>query len=184
MENLARITMEMGGKFELHSKAISQQVAQQAAVANIGGSREMQKYISEAKKLVDASADDLDNYAKEMNPALTDFKKYIGTVFTTFDTAYEIAASELHPPDEKKQEDIEGLKTFLNTIELVQGQVSAFQQTIEGLPALTSKFKKARRNTSKVLGELVAEMRLAFIRGNQILDKIAKEKKNDMEENV
>jgi hypothetical protein len=172
MENLAGITTTMGGKFELHTKAISQQVELQTTVANMGGSREMQKYISEAKRLVDDAANDLDNYAKEMQPALTNFKKYIGTVFTTLETAYEIATSELELNDSKKKEDIEGLKILLNTMEVVQGQVSSFQQTIESLPALTSKFKKARRNTSKVLGELVAEIRLAFIRGSTLVATI------------
>jgi prefoldin subunit 5 len=172
LENLAKLTIDIGVKFESHTKAVTQQTEGQTRVAHMGGSREMQKYISEAKSIIDDSANDLNNYAKEMNPELIHFKNDINTILKTFETTYEFATQELDIPESKKREDIDGLKTLLNTMEGVQGQITVFQQSVERLPALTGKFKKARRNTTGVLGELVAAIRLATMRGRELINKI------------
>ena len=72
----------------------------------------------------------------------------------------------------EKKEDIEALKKFVETMAGVVNKITDFQETVRNIPALTTKFKKAQKHATSVLGELVADLKISIDQGNDILSQI------------
>lgn len=171
-ERLVKINEFITEKMNVHTIAANEHSQKQAQAERIGGSRKMQEYITKAKKIIDDSANDLEIYARDMKPELISLKTNMGIILSTFENAYKFAVEELKMPATKQQDDIKGLKGMIDTMVTIQDQTSSFQSTLESLPALTGKFKKARKSATSVLGELVAELRIATDRGISILHEL------------
>ena len=78
------------------------------------------------------------------------------------------ANSELgNPTDENIQQVFERLMSELKS---AQDSTARFQASIESIPVLTGKFKRARRRAAAILGELIAEMSLTADEARQTLE--------------
>ncbi|MDD5015281.1 MAG: hypothetical protein PHW73_09335, partial [Atribacterota bacterium] len=85
---------------------------------------------------------------------------------------YICANEKFETPDEKKQKDAGAVHEFIKTIVTLVYEIMIFQESITNLPALTTKFNKARKHATTVLGELIAEIKIAIDQGNNILKQI------------
>ena len=54
----------------------------------------------------------------------------------------------------------QALKNLITGLESAQVFTAGFQDSVYSVPALTGKFKLAKRNAAVILGELIAEMSL------------------------
>ena len=65
---------------------------------------------------------------------------------------------ELNSGKDNNYEDLETLRNLIETMKTVTGQVGGFQKAMQEAPALTGKFRNARRRGVSMLGELIAEI--------------------------
>lgn len=176
MTDMAEYTKQIGEQLNVHTESANRLLEKYGNKTKVGGSRESQKYLSEAKDVVNSAARDLDSYTKKMIPHVSALKTDIGMMLNRFHDAYSFTDKQFEMTEEQKSKDVEGLREFIATMESVVGQITVFQVTITNLPALTIQFNKARKHAAAILGALIAEIKIAIDQGNDILRKIDPEK--------
>jgi len=164
-------TIQIGNQFRIHTKSINELMDKYGNKQNIGGSRVAQGYLSSAKELVDSSAQDLEVYTTNMKPLVSIIKIDLSSISNHFRNVY-FAEERLGKSNEQKIKDVAALNYFYENMKNVVEQMTSFQRTISILPALTTKFNKAKRHATSMLGELIAEMKIAIDQGSSILSQI------------
>ena len=138
------------------------------------GSRANPELVKSVREVADQAAEDLEHFAIQMASDIKVFAHMTSALFEHVDRVRRIRA-EFDVPSE--QDDAEGneLKKLVENITTSQATTASFQSLVAGLPALTSKVRKARRRASLVLGELVAELQKSQSRGRQLLNTLTDE---------
>jgi hypothetical protein len=171
MGEMTQYTAEIGEQLAAHTRSANELMQKYGNKPQIGGSRDAQKFLSEAKEVVDSAAKDLDSFTTRMTPNVVTLRANLGSMLGRFRDAYFFAREELATPEEQKREAIEALGKFVETMAGVVSNITGFQESITKLPALITKFKRARKRATSILGELVAEIKLAIDQGHEILNQ-------------
>ena len=112
--------------------------------------------MSRARAIVDAAAQDLEEYSEAMTDTLAQYRIHSRAMLQNFRAAYE-SARELWSDDTRK-ENRQALTGLVSAMESTLHSTAEFQATLRRLPALTGRFKRARNQAATMLGELIAEI--------------------------
>lgn len=172
MEELAECTANIGEKLNVHTESAKKLMEKHGNRKTIGGSRDAQTYLSKAKDVVNSAGKDLESYTVKISPKIAALKTDFGVMLTRFRDSYNFSNEQLETPKEEKLKSVDALRSFIDTMVGVVAQITSFQEAVSNLPALTTKFSKARKHTASALGELIAEIKIAADQGNDILKEI------------
>jgi hypothetical protein len=172
MIEMAEYTKQIGEQLNKHTESANRLMEKYGNKVIVGGSRESQKYLSEAKAVVNSAASDLDSYTKRVSPNIAALKTDLGVILSRFRDVYIFTDGEFKRTEEQKKEDAEAFREFTETMKTVVGQITAFQVSITNLPALTGQLNKARKHTAAILGALIAEIKIAIDQADDILGNI------------
>lgn len=151
--NMSEHIILVGKKFVKRTEEINA-VKQSLAKSRTADGPGQQRNASQLKQIINVAADDLEQFAGEL---IQDVDAYR--------TDNRVMLSALRAVLATRQElDLDGSKELTSLLELVvnmktvKDQVGGFQQAMRNAPALTGRFKKARRRGVSMLGELIAEV--------------------------
>jgi len=176
-EKMSTYTMQIGDQFTIHTKSVHELIDKYADKQNIGGSRVAQVYLSEAREIVDNSARDLEVYTTNMKPLISILKNDLGSISNHFRNVY-FAGERFGKSVDEKAKDVSALNYFYDNMKSVVEQMTSFQRSISNLPPLTTKFNKAKRQATSMLGDLIAEMKIAIDQGNCFLAQLNEQRSN------
>ncbi len=126
-------------------------------VKHVGGSRAQQEFVADARVIVDLAAQNLGAFVQAMAPSVEKYRTHSRAMFSHLRNVLQ-AHSELgSPTDEDIQQTLENL---ISDVTSAQDGTASFQASLESVPALTGKFKRAKRRAAAILGEFIAEMSL------------------------
>ena len=182
VENLHSVTKAMTVTFESMSKHIKlvgekiskrakeiEEVQQSQAKARTADGATQQLDVARLKNIINGAADDVMEFvgdlAQDVDAYRVDNRVMLSELRGMLEVRREFNSG--------KDNDYEDLKTFRNLIETmktVKGQVGGFQKSIQEAPALTGKFKNARRRGVSMLGELIAEISFSIDETKDIID--------------
>lgn len=135
----------------------------------IGGSRAQQQFVGQARATVDRAAGNLDDFTTAMTPNVEQFKIQNRAFFDNMRSAFQ-AGAEFGPRD--VAEDREALAKLIPVVYQSREHVMAFQASISRVPALTGRFKRSRKRTAAILGEMVAEMSFSIQEATTLLEQM------------
>lgn len=170
--NMTEYTVHIGEQFNVHTESANNLMEKYGDKPKIGGSRDAQKYLTKAKEVVDNAGSDLETYTGKMRPQISALKTDLQVMLNRFRDVYIFANEKFETSEEQKQKDAGALHEFIETMVTLVGKIMIFQESITNLPALTTKFNKARKHATTVLGELIAEIKITIDQGNNILKQI------------
>jgi len=170
--NMTEYTVHIGEQFNVHTESANNLMGKYGDKPKIGGSRDAQKYLTKAKEVVDNAGSDLETYTGKMRPQISALKTDLQVMLNRFRDVYIFANEKFETSEEQKQKDAGALHEFIETMVTLVGEIMIFQESITNLPALTTKFNKARKHATTVIGELIAEIKIAIDQGNNILKQI------------
>ncbi len=136
---------------------------------HVGGSRSEQLFVSRARETVDHAAEDLDAFVTAMSSNVENYRIHSRTLFAHLRNAMN-AGNEFQPS--RADENREALAKLIEILRSSRDATSVFQATISHVPALTGRFKRARKRTAEVLGEFVAEMLFTIEEAQRLLDDL------------
>ena len=145
---------------------INEELKQQKAV---GGSSDQQQFLAKARKTIDLSADNLNDFATAMAPNVEEFKVQNRAMFDNMRRAFQ-AGAEMGPRD--SAEDREALSKLIPIIHESRKNVMAFQASISHVPGLTGRFKRSRKRSAAILGEVVAELSFSIQEATAFLEEM------------
>lgn len=156
------ILRKIGNNFEELTIKIQDRTA---ALNKLSGTSESIR-IREGKRIVNQVAEDLFNFVNRSKVEIPIFKSNYEVAFKAFSNSYSIWQTLDADKDdlEKVRESIEFLKEM--TIGLISN-VSAFRETIENLPHMTSLLNKAKKQTLEVLDALKKELEFTLQLANE-----------------
>ncbi len=170
---MSEYILDIGDKFHIHTESFNKLEKKYRNKPKTGGRiNNKLKYIAEVKKIVNNSASDLESYTAKMRPQISTLKIYLPVTLNRFCDVYIFANENFEMSDEQKRKDTESLLEVIVNMETVVGQIISFQESIANLPAFTAQFNKARKHAATLLGELIAEIKIAIDQGNDILKQI------------
>lgn len=140
---------------------------QHGVVRHVGGSRSQQEFVARARENVDRAAGDLDEFVSAMTPSVEQYRLHSRLMFAQLRNARK-AGSEFETGN--TDEDREALKQLINVLQTSRESTGTFQASISQVPALSGRFKRARKRTAAVLGELIAEMSITIDEAKRLLD--------------
>ncbi|MDD5013759.1 MAG: hypothetical protein PHW73_01480, partial [Atribacterota bacterium] len=170
--NMTEYTVHIGEQFNVHTESANNLMRKYGDKPKIGGSRDAQKYLTRAKEVVDNARSDLETYTGKMRPQISALKTDLQVMLNRFRNVYIFANEKFETPEEQKQKDAGALHEFIKTMVTLVDEIMIFQESITNLPALTTKFNKARKHATTVLRELIAEIKIAIDQANNILKQI------------
>jgi len=72
-----------------------------------------------------------------------------------------------------------GLENLISTLKGTRDHIDAFQSTIARTPPMTAKYRRAARQTARVLGEFIAELSVSIDEAERILNDLRGENGGD-----
>lgn len=169
MNALTEETKRVGDETSARSAEIDQIRQQLDAQKNIGGSRSQQQLVADTKASIDRAAENLDDFVKAIVPRIEQYRTHSRALFENYRQAY-VTSPDLGTRDTSG--DRTALVTLIDAIESSRQHVISFQSTVSELPALTSRFKRSRKRTAAMLGELVAEMSFTVDEAKGLLEQL------------
>ena len=159
LEQLSEDTIRIGNEMNSRTGEINTLYREHEKVKHIGGSKAQQKFVAQSRQNVDQAAENLDDFALSMIVNVEAYRVHSRAMFSHLrdgvNETQELGNTE-------NTEDLAALDTLVKgLIEGIAG-ISKFQAAIAKVPALTGKFKRARRRTAAILGELIAEFSLTI----------------------
>lgn len=115
-----------------------------------------------AKRLIAKAADDMDQFARRMEAELPLFSQRLESGMNALVRAAQMT-SEFSVGDkdlEQVEQNLESVRQFRSTIVSVEGQITAFQQTVAELPRMTTTLNRAKRAVVNILQRLIDEFQL------------------------
>lgn len=165
-ENTARIGEEMHKR----TAEIDALQRQHEEGKHVGGSRAQQEFISDARRIVDLAAQNLGDFVQAMAPSVEEYRTHSRAMFAHLRNGLH-AHSELgNAPEEDSQQ---ALETIISGLKSAQASTAGFQDSIDSVPALTGKFKRAKKRAATILGKLIAEMSLTMDEAQKTLDSLS-----------
>ncbi len=108
-----------------------------------------------------------------MIPSVEEYRTHSRAMFSNLRNGLQ-ANSELgNPTDENIQQ---GLEDLISHMTSAQDSTASFQASIDSVPALTGKFKRAKRRAAAILGELIAEISLTADEVQKTLEMVRSQK--------
>jgi uncharacterized protein DUF4062 len=171
MEQMGEHTAKIGERLQVAAGEATRLAEQHTQVEHVGGSRAKQDYLARAKEVVNRAAGDLERYATDMSPVIIQFRTENRAMFANLRQAL-VERKELNVSPEEVQKDREALVKFIELVETTREQATSFQSSIASMPALTGRFKRARKQTTGMLGDLIAEVSFLIEEGRKILPEL------------
>ena len=157
LERMAEHTTRVGDEMQARTAETESLLSRHKEVKHVGGSREQQDYVANVRGIVDSAAQNLSAFVQAMIPSVEEYRTHSQAMFTNLRNGLQ-AQSELgNPTDENIPQTLEAL---ISNMASAQDSTASFQASIDSVPALTGKFKRAKRKAAAVLGELTAEISL------------------------
>lgn len=169
MNGIAGVTQRVGDEMRTRTAEadqIGQELQDQKAV---GGSRAHQELLGKARGTVDHAAANLDEFVTAICTYVEQYRLHNRALFQNLRHAYA-ASSELGQRD--TTDDRQALANMIPVVRESRDHTITFQSTINGVPALTGRFKRARRRAAAILGELIAEMSFSIEEAQRLLDEM------------
>ena len=164
-ENTARVGDEMRAR-TAESEVLQ---SRHKEVKHVGGSREQQEYVANVRGIVDSAAHNLNDFVQAMIPSVEEYRTHSRAMFSNLRNGLQ-AHSELgNPTDENIPQALEDL---ICTLTSTQDSTASFQASIDSVPALTGKFKRAKRKAAAILGEFIAEISLTADEARKTLEMV------------
>ncbi len=125
------------------------------------------KRLAELRRIIDKIADDMLLFVGRVHVELPLFREAITKGFNAFSNAYVVNKSLISSDEEMR--DLENQKNQLR--DSIVGGIDSFnslKEIIVGVPGMTTKFNKARKEYVKVINKLIAEYDLSLSLLNDI----------------
>ena len=161
-------TATVAERFRANTEEVKRLSENNKKIQHVGGSRARQEYLSNAKTIVNQAAEDLESYISNMNAELLELRTSNRAMFSNLHQMITSRA-ELSISPEKLSEDRHALNTLLEVMRINRDKTIAFQNSVAAIPALTGRFKRARKSARATLGELIAEISFMIDEGGKIL---------------
>ncbi len=152
MECIAEATVEIGEKMSARTTEIKKFSA--------GPDSKNRKA---AKRLVSKAASDMDQYVHRMESELPLFSEHLNAGMNALTQAATISI-EFNADDEgleQAKENLEAVREFRETMNTVEGQIAAFQESVASIPRMTTVLNRSKRAMINVIGRLLDELRSA-----------------------
>ena len=141
-------------------------------VKNVGGSRTQQEFVGKAQAIVNHAANDLNEFVSALEPLVDRYKTTSLGLFSNLQGGLFAEGNTIENREEARVE----LQSLVSAMAETKKNVAAMQASISQLPALTSRFRKAKQRTAMVLGRLVAELLVTENEAVELIGRIASEK--------
>jgi len=112
--------------------------------------------LSQSKKVIDFSADDVNHFANSMTVLIPKFSSCYYKYITTFTSILSIQI-EFGSNDKEIELSLNGANEMLRTILFVREKTIDFQDVIKNWPRMSSKIIKSKRNCVEILDSLIYE---------------------------
>lgn len=150
VEKISGATEELGAKFHERTNEVNQLTS--------GGSSPDLKAV---KRVSNSAANNLEVYVSRLSVEIPEFHKQHSLAMDTFGRIAMISSTDL-------EEDPEDIKTALVQVQDYQNAILGssdsllqLRGTIANLPRMTSAFNRARRRTTAIMDDLIAQLRFA-----------------------
>jgi hypothetical protein len=176
IETMTRMSQDMERMNEqIRARTAETEFIQQEyeRVKNVGGSRTQQDFIGKARGTVDQTAANLDDFVATMTASVEQYRSHSWEMFANLRNGL-FAGSQFDGgnPGENASKNREALAKLVDVLRTGRESIGQFQSSISQVPALTGKFKRARRRTAEVLGEFIAEMSLTIDEAERLLQEL------------
>ena len=169
LERMSAHTTRVGDEMQARTAETESLLSRHKEVKHVGGSREQQEYVANARGIVDLAAQNLTDFVQAMIPSVEEYRTHSQAMFANLRNVLQ-AQSELgNPTEENVQQNLEEL---ISNMASAQDNTASFQASIDAVPALTGKFKRAKKRTAAVLGELIAEISLTADEAQKTLEMV------------
>lgn len=158
----------IGKKFESHTISANNLTKNQGQKKPVSSVMQ-QQYLSAVKEIINDAAGDLDEFTTNMTKDLNQFKVDLEALLRYFKEITLTSQNELKLPSDRFLENKDALLELLKAMVGASQQVTSLQESIKSLPALTGKFRRARKNAAGVVGDLIATISLSIDNGNKML---------------
>ena len=173
LERISENTTRVGDEMRARTTETEVLLSRHKEVKHVGGSREQQEYVANARGIVDSAAQNLSDFVQAMIPSVEEYRTHSRAMFSNLRNGLQ-ANSELgNPTDENIQQ---GLEDLISRMTSAQDSTASFQASIDSVPALTGKFKRAKRRAAAILGELIAEISLTADETQKTLEMVRSQK--------
>ena len=169
LERISENTTRVGNEMRARTAETEVLLSRHKEVKDVGGSREQQEYVANARGIVDSAAQNLSDFVQAMIPSVEEYRTHSRAMFSNLRNGLQ-AHSELgNPTDENNQQALEDL---ISNMTSAQDSTASFQASIDSVPALTGQFKRAKRRAAAILGELTAEISLTSDEARKTLEMV------------
>ena len=162
-------TERIGEELKTRAAEIKELNKQHEKVRHLGGSREQQEFVANARETVNQAAQNLDGFVHDMAPNVNEYRKRNRAIFANLSNGLQAGAELGNPADEEGAVALEGL---ISGLEAARNGTAGFQASIDGMPVLTGRFKRAKRRAAAMLGELIAEIALTTDEARGVLKEM------------
>ncbi|MBL8870504.1 MAG: hypothetical protein JNK90_11965 [Planctomycetaceae bacterium] len=154
IERIAAATVEIGNKMSARTAETQE--------FTVGPDAKNRKT---AKRLIANAASDMDQYVHRMESELPQFSQHFndGMAALTKAAAMSLEFNVDEDALEQAKENLEGVRSFRETMATVEGQISEFKQSVASIPRMTTVLNRSKRAMVKVIGQLENEFRVAQV---------------------
>jgi hypothetical protein len=172
LELISKHTEQMNEQLRLRTAETELLLQEFERHKHIGGSRVQQEYVEKARNIVDRAASHLEEFVNAMIPDIEQYRISSREMFTNLQRGIDEGGVLNSEGDENQQ----ALVKLIEAMETGRAPLSTLQTTIRQMPALTGRFKRARKRTALVLGDLIAETSFSIEEARTLLSRF---KSND-----
>ena len=171
-ENMSRHIGLVGEKISKRTKEIGE-VQQSQAKARTADGATQRRNVTRFRRIINGAADDIAEFvgdlAQDVNAYRVDNRVMLSEL-----RALLAARRELNSGEDNDDKELKTLRNLIETMKTVKGQVGGFQTSMQEAPALTGRFKSARRRGVSMVGELIAEISFSIDETEGIIDDCEK----------
>ena len=157
LKRISKNITRIGDNFRARASNISALQKHHKEERHIKGSRAYQEFVRNVRTEVDLAADNLFEFVQDMIPGIGEYRTHSRAMFTDFRKGVQ-ASSELGNPQGNDSQ--QALENLISILESSRVSTVDFQGTLDSIPALTGKFRRAKRKAGAVIGQLIAELSL------------------------
>jgi hypothetical protein len=119
-------------------------------------------------KLIDKASNDLQVYVRRMKTEMPIFSESMAKGFDSLAKAYSIYYADWSVVSEEEKESFRKIEDLNQSMYHVKEQMHALKLQIGSIPRVTKNFNKAKKDTEKVLKDLIREIDSALNQVNEI----------------
>ena len=157
MERISENTTRIGDEIQARTAETVALQSRHEEVKHVGGSKAQQEFVVNAQGVVNLAAQNLGDFVQAMTQSVEEYRTHSRAMFSHFHNVLQTSSELGNAPDEDIQQTLEEL---ISGLESAQDGITGFQASLDSAPALTGKFRRAKRRAAAILGELIAEVSL------------------------